>query len=361
MGAEVADAQIPAATAAPVRLARLDGLRAVAACTVAFGYHAAHLFRDGTFDGAPALVGWVHLWGWLFVDLFFVLSGYIFAHVYLSTPAMLAGGKGLASFAAARFARLYPLHLVLLLVTAVLFADRSENTALAFAAHLLMLQAAVAPVAQTFVGPSWSLSVEVACYVLFALGAAAGPRALRLVTGGAIVLALVMLAMNSAPVGTYARDNFPRGLLGFFVGQVLWHQRARLAAIPAWALALAVPAGLAVPTAPISPILPVALLAWPAALVLALRSGWVERPWLLWLGDRSYAIYLIHMPLIDLAVRLGGKLGGGAGTIVLGHLALIAATLALSDLAYRRLEQPARRAIRAGWSGGQRREAELAS
>ncbi len=356
----MADAQFPAVTTAPVRLARLDGLRAVAACMVSFGYHGAHLFRDGSFDGAGVLVGWVHLWGWLFVDLFFVLSGYIFAHVYLSKPGTLAETQGLARFAAARFARLYPLHLVMLLVTAALFAGRPENTLLAFGAHLLMLQAAVAPVAQTFVGPSWSLSVEVACYILFALGAASGPRALRLVTGGAIALALVMLVLNSAPVGTYARDNFPRGLLGFFIGQVLWHQRARLAAIPGWALALAVPAGLALPTGPLSPILPAALLAWPAALLLALRLNWLESRALCWLGDRSYAIYLIHMPLIDLAVRLTGKVGGGVGAVLLGHLALVVATLILADLAYRVVECPARRAIRAGFLRRQPRKAGLA-
>ena len=198
----MADANNPIsdATAAP-RLARLDGLRGIAACGVAFTYHAWALFRDDAFAPGNPLVEWLHWSGWLFVDMFFVLSGYIFAHVYLS--------RGL-------------------LLTAALFWGKPENTPLAFLAHLAMLQALVPPVAQTFDGPTWSLSVEAVCYMLFAVGAAAGPQALRRVTLFAILLGVAALALHAAPYGPFVRDNFPRGLLGFFLGQALWHQRARL-------------------------------------------------------------------------------------------------------------------------------------
>jgi len=71
------------------RLARLDGLRGLAAlgvmlCHIAF-YHpviAALPFRPG-----PVL-GWIATSGWSLVDLFFVLSGYVFAHVY-GAPGLL--------------------------------------------------------------------------------------------------------------------------------------------------------------------------------------------------------------------------------------------------------------------------------
>lgn len=339
-----------------VRLGRLDGLRGIAACGVAFTYHSTGLFADGALASTNPVVHWLHWSGWLFVDMFFVLSGYIFAHVYLGRNA-LKNGTDLADFGIARVARLYPLHLLMLLLTVALFWSKPENTVLAFGAHLVMLQALVPPVAQTFNGPTWSLSVEAMCYVLFAMGAAAGPRALRLVTGLAIFLALFMIVSNAAPEGPYVRDNFPRGLLGFFLGQVLWHQRARLAGVPGWVLAGLIVAGLAIPPAAFGAILPLVLLTFPAVLLLGLRLRWLESRPLIWLGDRSYAIYLVHLPLRDLFLELSGPLGGSAAEIVLGHALFIAVTLLLSDLALRFVEMPARRAIRAGWDRRSQRAA----
>ena len=333
---------------AATRLARLDGLRGLAACGVAFTYHVRALYVEGTLDTGIAAVDWFHLSGWLFVDLFFVLSGYIFAHVYLGR-ALLSHGRGLADFAVARFARLYPLHLLLLLTTALLFHDRPENSAAAFAAHLVMLQALAKPVAQTFVGPSWSLSVEAVCYVLFALGAAAGPRGLRLVTGFALALALAMILAHAAPEGPYGRDNFPRGLLGFFLGQVLWHGRARLAQVPSAALVAIALAGVTIPATWLGAILPPALLTFPALLLLGLRMAWLESRPLVWLGDRSYAIYLIHLPLIELFVKLRGPLGGSTAALVLGQLTLVGTVLVLADLAFRHVEKPARGCLRDAW------------
>lgn len=69
---------------APARLTRLDGLRGIAACVVAFAYHPRSLFAPELFTGHGALLAWLSHWGWAFVDLFFLLSGYIFAHVYLA-------------------------------------------------------------------------------------------------------------------------------------------------------------------------------------------------------------------------------------------------------------------------------------
>ncbi len=332
-----------------VRLGRLDGLRGIAACGVAFTYHSRSLFADGALETGNAVVNWLHWSGWLFVDMFFVLSGYIFAHVYLSRGALEKKGA-LADFAVARFARLYPLHLLLLVVTAVLFWSRPENSALAFGAHLLMLQALATPVAQTFVGPSWSLTVEAACYVLFAVGAAAGRRGLRLVTAFSIFLALVYLVINAAPDGPYARDNFPRGLLGFFLGQVLWHRRDDLARVPAWALLAVGLAGIAIPPTVAGAILPLALLTFPAALLLGLRTKWLESRPLLWLGDRSYAIYLVHMPVLHLYLDVFGPPGASPAEIVLGHAGFVAVVLVLSDLALRLVEMPSRRAVRELWS-----------
>lgn len=336
------------AGAAPVRLARLDGLRGLAAAGVAFTYHARDLFLPGALDTGIAALDWFHAYGWLFVDLFFLLSGYIFAHVYLGRGRPFTAAD-VAEFGVARFARLYPLHLLLLLATAVLFWGKPENTPLAFLGHLLMLQAFVPPVAQTFVGPSWSLSIEAVCYVLFAYAAAAGPRQLRQVTGAAIALGLVLLLLKASPEGPYARDNLPRGLLGFFLGQALWHGRERLARVPCAALLAVMAAGIAMPPEWLGAVVPYAVLVFPATLVLGLRLAVLESAPLVWLGDRSYALYLIHLPLLQLAVKLWGPVPGTAPALAAGFGLFIGATLLLSDLALRLVEYPARTAIRAAW------------
>jgi len=336
------------AASAPARLLRLDGMRGLAAAGVAFTYHVRELFVPGAlYTGIPA-ADWFTAYGWLFVDLFFLLSGYIFAHVYLGRTRPF-GTADVADFAVARFARLYPLHLLLLLVTTALFWARPENSTAAFVAHLIMLQAFVAPVAQTFVGPSWSLSIEAVCYVLFALGAAAGPRALRQVTGLAIAIGLAMLLLQHSPEGPFARDNLPRGLFGFFLGQLLWRERVRLAQVPSPVLVAVMAGGIAMPPEWLGAVVPYAALVFPAALVLGLRLAWLESRPLVWLGDRSYALYLIHLPLLQLAVSLHGRLPGTAGGLVLGFAGFIGATLLLSHLAIHFVEYPAREAIRVAW------------
>jgi peptidoglycan/LPS O-acetylase OafA/YrhL len=337
----------PDAAASAGRLARLDGLRGVAACLVAF-YHAQLLFAPGTFDRAGPVVAALHTWGWTAVDLFFIISGFIFANAY-GRPGQLASGEALRRFALARVARLYPLHLVMLLTTAFLFAGKPGSDGAAFMAHLLMLQAFVSPFADTFDGPSWSLTIECLCYAIFALAACAGRRVLLGVTVAAAALGGLWLALYGLPGGPWDSGLVARGLLGFFVGQGLWHGRARLSAIPAAALALALAAGLALATGPWSPVLALDLLAWPAALLLALRWPALESRAALWLGDRSYAIYLIHMPVIELAAKRFGPVSGGTLTVVAFHAALAVIVGLLADAALRRIELPARHLIRHAW------------
>ena len=337
------------------RLGRLDGLRGLAACVVAFGYHAQLLLAPEDLAASDPVTGWFFRWGWTFVDLFFLISGYIFAHVYLTGERLRRPGA-LGAFAVARLARLYPLHLLMLLVCAALFADEPANTALAFVAHLFMLQAFVTPAGHTFDGPAWSLSVEVVCYVLFAAGAAGGERSLRRMAVAALAVGLGALAWLGQPGGPWVSDMLPRGLLGFFTGLLLWRGRERLARVPAWTLLAALLAALALPTGAWSPLLPLALVAWPAALLLALRWRALESSAMRWLGDRSYAIYLVHLPLLAWGVGEFGPYAGLPRPAVIGGFAAL--VLVLAELSFRFVERPARAAIRAAW--GKRRGAPTA-
>lgn len=327
----------------PPRLIRLDSLRGLAACGVAFGYHGANHLAPGGLPGDSWLapLAWLRTWGWSLVDLFFVLSGFVFAHVYLPGDALRRPG-GQADFAVARIARLWPLHVLVLVAVAAAGIGGAANTPGAFAAHLFLLQAWVPPFSAAFNEPAWSISVELFCYAVFARAAAMGPGALRLAGALAIGWSLLFLARNGQPGGPWSGDDFARGLLGFFAGVALWHARGRLDALPWPVLTAGLAAGLMIPTGAWSSVPPLALLAWPAALLLALRSPLLDHPVLHWLGDRSYAIYLIHLPVVLTLARLDAH---GAGALA----AAVAVTLVLADLSFRWLEQPARAAIRARW------------
>jgi peptidoglycan/LPS O-acetylase OafA/YrhL len=110
--------------------------------------------------------------GYLWVDLFFILSGYVMA---LTHAGDFAEGAHMmrryAEFLGRRVARIYPLYGVVTLVTLILLVTKLSHDPLpshllkAVAANVLLVQAwCIAP---SIVAPAWSISTECAAYFLF--------------------------------------------------------------------------------------------------------------------------------------------------------------------------------------------------
>lgn len=178
----------------------------------------------------------------LFVDLFFMISGFVMAFVYRGRLGSVAA---FADFYWRRIARLYPLHLVVLgftiAVWAVLLTRGASDTAPSFAPScivqtaLLMQEYFDCGSPYTFNGVTWSVSVEMGLYVLL-------PLLLMIVSASPALFALLAVAGAGSAFALYAPGgdvlalpNLMRGWLGFCIGILAAQLRKRLpgrAAIP---------------------------------------------------------------------------------------------------------------------------------
>ncbi len=356
-------------------LAALTGLRFVAALAVVVS----HFMQSGTVPAVPAVLDFLD-GGRTAVSLFFVLSGFVLA---LNYPA-LAGRAQLRRFYVARFARIYPMVVLALLISAptVAFAWNSPDhllqwysidsgagpkVAASLVAQLTMITAwfPVAAINQPWNGPAWSVSCEVFFYALFPLMIA------RLAGRRLRVLAAIVLAGWAAQATWIwaVRAALPPNREGFLVSQfpvphlfefvlgicaAVWFTRSgrqslELPARRRGALAVATCGIVALSAAELSD--PRYLLMSPlfALLIVGLAtrpasgSSWLAWPVLVLLGESSYALYLLHVPLLHLF-----DLAGVSG--VAGWVAMLA-VIALSVVAFRWYETPMRLVLRRQLAG----------
>ena len=340
-------------------LGGLTGLRGIAALTVfiAHGrfYELIPILR-------PGLVFFE--WHSLAVDLFFMLSGFVLVHVYAAKFA--SGRTGLwKPYFAARFARIVPLYLATLLGCLGIYAAGSvvlgkwptHVTWDIVVSNLLLLQGWPGIFRMSLNIPSWSLSVEVFCYIL------AMPIALflekRLSRNWSIPIIILLLASwrMDLPSVDSGWIGLLRGVTGFLSGALL-HKFHRLAsdratiAIPLIAAASFLILQALVAWAGIASFLPVFtfpfLIVGLASSVRSVAHDFFQSPFMLWLGDLSYSVYLWQGPVF-LATH----------TVIRPHLVSMPAyvraawivfefafILGLSNLSYHRLELPMRRWLR---------------
>lgn len=336
---------------------------------------------------AVTLVVIFHLWpyvlpgGYIGVDVFFVISGYLITGL-LAQMALRDGRVSVIEFYSRRIHRLLPAAILVLLVTLLgtpLFISKArwEETAKQILASALYVEnwrlahQAVsyldADNLPTPVQHYWSLSIEEQFYIVWPvlmIGVIWLARRWQLSLRRclAMTLSLVFVASlvasivltNTDPAQAYFVSHTRLWELALGGLLVLGEHRFRSGAGTRRLMALAGIAGIlasaflfsaATPFPGVSALLPA------LATVLVIMAGGVQavrfRGLDLWplrfIGDRSYSIYLWHWPLITFFLGQGHSLTFASG------VGLIAVTLVLSDLSYRYVEQPYRRPRGGAW------------
>ncbi len=325
---------------------------------------------------------WFTRHGFIAVDFFFALSGFVIAHAYGS---QLTGLAERVRFFIRRFGRLYPLHIATLLVVLALETLRwaggqaaghdigrpsfsGETSLAALAANFALVHGLGFFRDFTWNIPSWSISVELAVCVIFVLTS----------VWRRPVLTAAVLALAASALLFWMGRNLPnegytaltRGVCGFFFGVLaqrlhgVWREKGW--SLPGWV-------ELSTPLLVYGAMLLWDLKVWPASALLfaalvfifAFEAGPLSRvmkaPFLVRWGEVSYSIYLIHYPMILFVFGMAAAYGTATGTellvkgkgisLTLGSpwigdlatLAFLALVILFADLTYRWIETPGRR------------------
>jgi len=306
--------------------------------------------------------GWVRFFakGYLAVDFFFLLSGFV---IWLSWHERLRGDwREVPRFWQKRVARIWPLHLVVLggaVVLALVLAAAGRHDPVEFPfgelpLHVFLLQNWGFTGRLAWNDPAWSISCELAAYLAFPLLVRAIdwrtlPSWLVLGAAAAFLLILATAMANEPTLGRdIAHFGLARCLTEFTTGTAIctlwirWKARPRVPAMLALAAAAAfllawfagLPEQLAVPPA-------FAALLLGLALVSGLRANPLDWRPLHYLGEISYATYLSHFMLfVVFKLAFVDDAHAVPPALIVLYLAMVLAT---SVALYHLVERPAQK------------------
>jgi peptidoglycan/LPS O-acetylase OafA/YrhL len=341
------------------RLASLDSLRGIGAVMVML-YHTTY----AAFGGANGLgIALMLRRGYLAVDMFFILSGFVLAHVYGNEFGNSLAPNRLGAFIWARLARIYPVHLVAIVLMLRLFGQAESVSGHALVMNVLLLQGPWLQHA-SWNEPAWSISAEWHAYLLFPFLCAVLwrlPAKAAVVVGVACVSALVLLyeanqwylqQVTAGPmVLARALPEFISGILVYRMYREEWLR-------PLWRsdyLFVAIVLAIVVLSA-----------AWPTDIVIILLLPWLilaiatndgransflNARVLMFLGYISYSLYMVHYVCLTVVFTTFTGLNDSSTMFlkVTSFFGTVALSFLLATLVSRRIEYPVRTILRNLW------------
>lgn len=335
------------------RIPSLDGFRGIAAIAVMLFHFNIFFLPQSRLSDIVPFVGRAYL----AVDFFFLLSGFVMAHVY---------GCGLAAnwraywprFAIARFARIYPLFALATLAMMMIFALSGRIISdVSFSGRSALLQPFL--LQQWTRGlswnyPSWSISTEAEAYVtfVFSAGALLTGKHPRLVAAccAAIVAGMSIVSPGGSLNHYHGLPALLRTLAEFSLGVLLYRAQSEGAGFLAkWA---PIPAVLFVGLAVVTHVDFLVVGAFSCLILYGVNAHNLfarlldSRP-LVALGNWSYSIYLLHAPTHYAVMAAFAASGNPVSNLGLSSARLLSlvtmlAVVGFSAINYKYFETPIR-------------------
>ncbi len=323
---------------------------------------------------------------YLMVDLFFIMSGFIILHVYKNDFVSYIEGNSLRKYIIARFARIYPLHFISLLLLVLLviifspsgtYPNAIENPS-AIPTGFLLLHSYYIHNIYTWNIPSWSISAEWAAYLLFPFLAIFlhKKKLSALMILGLLVIAAYVAIMYFLPRRNFLFPSIPvphnlnttydygflRGIAGFVTGMIMYklYQRPSVKNvfhkdILAGGIILLLVLALHFAVNDAFCIILFAVLVLSFALNNRSLHAFCNNRFAQYIGKISYSIYLMQIFLqepFSKGLRLPGVVGFGRGkqninfSNGLGYcLIYLILLIGISSITYYAVEQPCRKWI----------------
>lgn len=206
------------------RLKSLDSIRGVAALGVAIFWH----YQIFTPSGYPfsRKAYWVYNYGFSLVDLFFVLSGFIFCYMY--KKRIIESRLSFEKYMKLRFCRLYPLMFITLNVVLIIqtirffivgnFLQYKFNDGYHFLLNIFCLQSIGLESGFSFNAPTWSISCEILVYIIFYyILRKFGLSKIKYVLYALIILVGITIIKMDINI-PFFNGNTSRAFIGFFIG-----------------------------------------------------------------------------------------------------------------------------------------------
>jgi peptidoglycan/LPS O-acetylase OafA/YrhL len=295
--------------------------------------------------------------GYLAVSAFFVLSGFVLMQSYGNTAWTNAS---LVRYVRGRVARVYPVYaLSLLLIAPYISLANVPNKSTLVANYVFLFQGWTGTLPVHWNTPAWSLSCEMFFYLCFPLAVVA----LRQLSGRVSIIAAIAICFLPAafwklgvPDSFKPLIHLADFLLGILASRAYEELRPGWTGCGYW---LYMPGMLGVVALMLHPLAIPAVLDLNgflrpftslALIGLALTGGWpaqlLSARSAVYLGKASYAVYILHIPLLWSYKRWAIYWFPGMSGALMA-LIYIVGVVAVSAVVYRFFEEPANQYLRA--------------